>query len=66
MAAATGLSTRAVDELVARRFPKPDVAALVRKLPNPRPHAIPTVAQMLDTITTLATAAPPVQPTWRR
>ena len=62
MAAATGLSTRAVDELVARRFPKPDVSALVRKLPTPQPHAFPTVAQILHTMTTQATVAPSVQP----
>jgi hypothetical protein len=36
VAAATGLGQRAVEELVARRFPRPDVAPLVRKMP-PRP-----------------------------
>ena len=33
LVAASGLRTRAVEELVARRFPRPDIAALVRKLP---------------------------------
>ncbi len=33
--AAAGLSMRAVEALVARRFPRPDVATLIRKLPVP-------------------------------
>jgi len=39
MGAATGLRKRAVEELVARRFPKPDVVTLIRKLPSARPPA---------------------------
>lgn len=37
MAAAAGLGMRAVEELMARRFPRPDVAPLIRKLPALRP-----------------------------
>jgi hypothetical protein len=58
IAAASGLGMRAVEELVARRFPKPDVPPLVRKLPPPRPLAVPTVAQVLDVLA--APAPPPV------
>jgi hypothetical protein len=35
LSAAAGLGKRAVEELMARRFPRPDVAPLVRKLPRP-------------------------------
>ena len=35
IAAAAGLRKRAVEEILARRFPKPDVVTLVRKLPTP-------------------------------
>ncbi len=34
IAAAAGLRKRAVEEILARRFPKPDVVTLVRKLPT--------------------------------
>lgn len=44
--AAAGLSKRAVEELVAMRFPRPDVVALVRKLPT-RPLT-PVVSHQLD------------------
>src|SRR5712692_5270209 len=36
LAAASGKSRRAVEELLAQRFPQPDVASSVRKLPTPR------------------------------
>jgi hypothetical protein len=36
LAAASGKSRRAVEELLARHFPQPDVASSVRKLPAPR------------------------------
>jgi len=35
--AATGKSRRELEELLARRFPQPDVASSIRKLPGPRP-----------------------------
>src|SRR5712691_1668752 len=42
LAAASGKSRRAVEELLAQRFPQPDVASSVRKLPAPREtHAQP-------------------------
>jgi hypothetical protein len=41
VAAAAGRRKRAVEEMLARRFPKPDVATLVRKLPTPRAAAAP-------------------------
>jgi len=37
LAAASGKSRREVEELLAQRFPQPDVASSVRKLPTPRP-----------------------------
>jgi hypothetical protein len=46
LADAAGLGKRAVEELVARRFPRPDVATLVRKLPA----APPTVTKTPDAI----------------
>ena len=41
LAAAVHRSKRAVEELVAARFPASDVPASVRKLPAPRPAALP-------------------------
>jgi hypothetical protein len=44
VAAAAGLSQRAVEALVARRFPRPDVAPSIRRLPAPLiapPSAVP-------------------------
>jgi hypothetical protein len=40
---ASGLSKREVEELLARRFPRPDVPPTVRRLPAPRPVAAPRV-----------------------
>ncbi len=48
IAAAAGLRKRAVEEMLARRFPKPDVATLVRKLPATAP-ALPLPAPPLET-----------------
>jgi hypothetical protein len=42
--AARNLSTRAVEELLATRFPKPDVPSSIRKLPERRPPAPPEAA----------------------
>jgi hypothetical protein len=44
LAAASAKSRRAVEELLARHFPKPDLASSVRKLPAPRPTAKPPIA----------------------
>jgi hypothetical protein len=53
VAAASYKSKREVEELLAGRFPRPDVAPLLRKLPAPMPVA-------------LSPAAPAVVPTQRR
>lgn len=44
LAEAAGRSKREVEELVARRFPRPDVAASIRKLPVARSSAMPVAA----------------------
>jgi hypothetical protein len=52
LAAASGQGKQAVEELLARRFPQPDVAAHVRKLPTPAGAAAdvaPTDAPVADT-----------------
>jgi len=41
--AASGKSRRELEELLARRFPQPDVASSIRKLPGPRPTPAPSV-----------------------
>jgi len=43
LAAASGKSRRAVEELLARHFPRPDVASSIRKLPAPRPMSPPPI-----------------------
>jgi len=43
IAAAAGLGMRAVEDLIARRFPRPDVATLIRKLPVPAASQAPLV-----------------------
>jgi hypothetical protein len=47
--AAAGKSKRQVEMLVARRCPRPDVAAQVRKLPEPRPNAIQAITALAVT-----------------
>jgi hypothetical protein len=44
LAAASGRSKREVEELLARRFPRPEVPSLIRKLPVVRPKPVPTPA----------------------
>jgi hypothetical protein len=44
LAAASGRSRREVEELRAQRFPQPDIASSVRKLPAPRPMPVPPAA----------------------
>jgi hypothetical protein len=41
LAAASGKSRRAVEELVARHFPRPEIAPLIRKLPAPKAMLAP-------------------------
>jgi hypothetical protein len=60
LAAAVHQSKRAVEELVAARFPAPDVASLVRRLPAPQPAALPLMA--CATRVTPPVAAPPPPP----
>lgn len=52
LAAASGLRKREVEELLARRFPQPDVAPAIRKLPvartAPAPLGAPDLAVTLD------------------
>ena len=57
LAEACGKRKRQVQELLARRYPKPDVAASVRKLPTPRP--MPTTAPVPMGASTSATVAAP-------
>jgi hypothetical protein len=42
LAAASGRSRRELEELLARRFPQPEVASSIRKLPCPRPSLDPS------------------------
>jgi hypothetical protein len=66
LAAASHRSKRDVEELVASRFPRPDIAALVRKLPTPKPiSAAPGVsapALLAPSSSTAAAPAPPSRP----
>src|SRR5439155_12866020 len=66
---ASGKSRREVEELLAQRFPQPDVASSVRKLPTPRPvpaQPIPAVSTPSAGMTlagaTLTAPAPPALP----
>jgi hypothetical protein len=60
LAAASGRSKREVEELLARRFPRPDVRSLVRKLPVAAP---PTVSSTPPTVpaSPSGAAAPPAE-----
>jgi hypothetical protein len=68
LAASSGKSKREVDELLAQHFPQPDVASSVRKLPAPRPIALPVAVTPGEVLASpsplgLATqAAPPTAP----
>jgi hypothetical protein len=66
IAAAAGLRKRAVEEMIARRFPKPDVVTLVRKLPARallpavvEPSDPPPAASASPSIASDSTAAAP-------
>lgn len=63
--AAGGHSKRDVEELLARRFPRPDVPSSVRKVPERRPVAIPDsspVARMESSLLAPSPAFGPAQP----
>jgi hypothetical protein len=60
LAAAAGKSKRAVEELVARHFPQPDVASSVRKLPAPTPVPARPIAAASDSSASWASAGAPV------
>jgi hypothetical protein len=70
LAAASGKGKQAVEELLARRFPQPDVPARVRKVPRrpaaPRADvatgAVPTACPQVAGCEPLAAATPPVVP----
>jgi hypothetical protein len=58
-AAASGKSRREVEELIARLFPRPDVAASIRKLPAARvslPRPLPVTAAGIEPTTAPAAA----------
>jgi len=58
--AAKHKSKREVEQLIARLRPQPDVPAVVRKLPAPKPAAVPgsTLTEAADDTTATATGAP--------
>jgi hypothetical protein len=58
IAAADGLGKRAVEEMLARRFPRPDVAPLVRKLPS-APIAAEPARLAIEPPAPAETAPPP-------
>jgi hypothetical protein len=58
LAAASGKGKQAVEELLARRFPQPDVAARVRKVPTPRMTPVADIA--VTSVPTPNTLAPVV------
>ena len=64
LSAAAGLGKRAVEELVARRFPRPDVPALVRRLPvaNQIAPALQTLPASSDAAPIPAPVRPPLRP----
>jgi len=59
LAAASGKGKRAVEELLARRFPQPDVPARVRKVPSRPAAAAPTV-EVAPAGAAAPNASPPV------
>ena len=67
LAAAFGQSKREVEELIARRFPRPDVATSIRKLPERKvpesPVAVVPVAGAEPGARAIDTAAPHDEPT---
>jgi hypothetical protein len=70
VAAASGRSKRAVEELVARHYPLPPIPPSIRKLPPPRPTgayaAVPTTASVDSAPEAPAPVAPLPPPPTRR
>jgi hypothetical protein len=62
LAAASGKSRRAVEELRARYFPQADVASSVRKLPAPRPVPEQTIGGSRPSPSTTSVVAPVTAP----
>jgi hypothetical protein len=62
LAAASGKSRRAVEELRARYFPQADVASSVRKLPAPRPVPEQTIGGSRPSTSTTSVVAPVTAP----
>ena len=64
LAAASHHSKRDVEELIARRFPRPDIASSLRKLPAPKSAPAPPADPTCDTAPPVASTegAPPPQP----
>jgi hypothetical protein len=60
LASASGLGKRAVEVLIARRFPRPDVPPLVRKLPTPQ-TALPPAGSPESPTPVAAPDAPPTE-----
>lgn len=60
LAAASFKSKQAVDELLAHLFPKPDVAARVRKMASPPLMVVADVVPSPGPVTTALTMTPPV------
>jgi hypothetical protein len=60
LTAAFGKSKRAVEELLARSFPQPDVASSFRKLPAPRPIAAQLIAEASSPAADMTLAGVPV------
>src|SRR5882762_6039293 len=60
LAAASGRGKQAVEELLAHRFPQPDVAARVRKVPGRPVAPVAPVADVSPTGAAAPTAYPPV------
>ncbi len=59
LAAASRRSKRQVEELVARRFPRPDVPSSVRKLPAPTPRTLESAAPAAATGSSTTAIGPP-------
>jgi hypothetical protein len=62
LAAASGRSKRDVEELLARRFPRPEVPSLIRKLPVVKPTPLPTLVTPALTSVTEESALPALLP----
>src|SRR5713101_5342015 len=56
LAAACGKRKRQVQELLAARFPQPDVACSIRKLPAPRMETVPVPVPLLEGAGTSSTS----------